>query len=354
MKKELITHQDPKSPISEIFRTLRTNIQFMNTKGKLKTLLVASTLPGEGKSWVSANLAVTFAQAGKKVVLVDADMRKGRQYTVFGVSPVPGLSNYLSGIGPNNEELSSDLSLYLQPTNIGNLYLMPAGNVPPNPSELLVSENMVYLLEQLKQITDIVIIDGTPNELVTDSLILARLADSTIIVTASGYTKKDSLQRIITNIKNVGGKIAGVVLNKVPTSSKKYEESYYYGSTSLRNVEPRHTTRTRNNNERTNRENTPNTRKNSEVREPKTVNRQSEINKKKSKRKQYTSKADNVMTRRVHDSMQSKTKKTESNSNTLNNSNLNFKSKEEVSMDKTNDILKQINEYLDNEKKNLK
>ena len=163
MKNELITHQDPKSPISEIFRTLRTNIQFMNTKGKLKTLLVASTLPGEGKSWVSANLAVTFAQAGKKVVLVDADMRKGRQYTVFGVSPVPGLSNYLSGIGPNNEELSSDLSLYLQPTNIGNLYLMPAGNVPPNPSELLVSENMVYLLEQLKQITDIVIIDGTPN-----------------------------------------------------------------------------------------------------------------------------------------------------------------------------------------------
>lgn len=354
MKKELITHQDPKSPISEIFRTLRTNIQFMNTKGKLKTLLVASTLPGEGKSWVSANLAVTFAQAGKKVVLIDADMRKGRQYTVFGASPVPGLSNYLSGIGPNNEELSSDLSLYLQPTNIGNLYLMPAGNVPPNPSELLVSENMVYLLEQLKQITDIVIIDGTPNELVTDSLILTRLVDSTIIVTASGYTKKDSLQRIITNIKNVGGKIAGVVLNKVPTSSKKYEESYYYGSTSLRNVEPRHTTRTRNNIERTSRDNISNTRKNTETREPKTANKQSEINKKKAKGKQYTSKADNVMTRRVHDSMQSKTKKTESNSNTLNNSNLNFKSKEEVSMDKTNDILKQINEYLDNEKKNLK
>lgn len=353
MKKELITHQDPKSPISEIFRTLRTNIQFMNTKGKLKTLLVASTLPGEGKSWVSANLAVTFAQAGKKVVLIDADMRKGRQYTVFGASPVPGLSNYLSGIGPNNEELSSDLSNYLQTTNIGNLYLLPAGNVPPNPSELLVSENMVYLLEQLKQITDIVIIDGTPNELVTDSLILTRLVDSTIIVTASGYTKKDSLQRIITNIKNVGGKIAGVVLNKVPTSSKKYEESYYYGSTSLRNVEPRHTTRTRNNIERTNRDNIPNTKRNTEVREQRTTSRQNEINKKKTQRKQYTSKSNNVMTKRVHDSMQSRVRKTEG-SNTLNNSSLNFKSKEEISMDKTNDILKQINEYLDNEKKNLK
>ena len=98
MRKEVITHQDPKSPISEIFKTLRTNIQFMSTKGKLKTILVTSTLPGEGKSWVSSNLAVTFAQAGKRVVLIDADMRKGRQYTIFGVSPRPGLSNYLSGI----------------------------------------------------------------------------------------------------------------------------------------------------------------------------------------------------------------------------------------------------------------
>lgn len=92
MRKEVITHQDPKSPISEIFKTLRTNIQFMSTKGKLKTILVTSTLPGEGKSWVSSNLAVTFAQAGKRVVLIDADMRKGRQYTIFGVSPRPGLS----------------------------------------------------------------------------------------------------------------------------------------------------------------------------------------------------------------------------------------------------------------------
>ena len=106
MKKELIAHQEPKSPISEIFRTLRTNIQFMNTKNKLKTILVTSTLPGEGKSWVTSNLAVTFAQAGKKVVLIDADMRKGRQYTIFGVSPIPGLSNYLSGIGVKNESFN--------------------------------------------------------------------------------------------------------------------------------------------------------------------------------------------------------------------------------------------------------
>ena len=94
IKRELIAQRDPKSPISEIFRTLRTNIQFMSTNKKLQTLLITSTFPSEGKSWVASNLAVTFAQAGNKVILIDADMRKGRQYTIFGASPRPGLSNY--------------------------------------------------------------------------------------------------------------------------------------------------------------------------------------------------------------------------------------------------------------------
>ena len=227
MGRELIVHKDPKSPISEIFRTLRTNIQFMNTKGKLKTILVTSTLPGEGKSWVSSNLAITFAQAGKKVILVDSDMRKGRQYSIFRADPVPGLSNYLSGIDYNTgEELSKDLIEYIQETKIPNLYLMPAGNIPPNPSELLISEQMIKLLEQLKNICDIVIIDGLPSLLVADSLILTRIVDSTVIVTAYKQTKKDDLKQVINNIKNVGGKISGVVFNKVPISGKDYERSY--------------------------------------------------------------------------------------------------------------------------------
>jgi len=233
MRKELIAFQDPKSPISEIFRTLRTNIQFMNAKGKLKTLLVTSTLPGEGKSWVSSNLAVTFAQAGKKVILVDADMRKGRQYAILGASPRPGLSNYLSGIGANSEEETADVTEYIQETDVENLYLISAGNVPPNPSELLIAPQMVELLERLKDLCDIVIIDGTPSQLVADSLILTRLVDSTLIVTASRETKKEDLKRIINNITQVGGKIAGVVVNKITVSSKKYEQAYYYGSTSL-------------------------------------------------------------------------------------------------------------------------
>ena len=105
MRKEVIAHKDPKSPISEIFRTLRTNIQFMNTSKRLKVLQITSTFPGEGKSWVASNLAVTFAQAGKKVILIDADMRKGRLYSIFDISPRPGLSNYLSGFDSSTGEL---------------------------------------------------------------------------------------------------------------------------------------------------------------------------------------------------------------------------------------------------------
>ena len=232
LKKELIAQRDPKSPVSEVFRTLRTNIQFMSTNKKLKTLLITSTFPSEGKSWVASNLAVTFAQAGNKVILIDADMRKGRQYTIFGVSPRPGLSNYLSGIDAENPD-EIDISKYIQKTEVENLLIMTAGNIPPNPSELLVSPQMNKLLEDLKEVCDIVIIDGTPCELVTDSIILSRIVDSTVIVTAHKETKKDKLERIIKNIQNVGGHLAGVIVNKMPVSVKKYNEKYYYyGSTS--------------------------------------------------------------------------------------------------------------------------
>lgn len=227
MKKELIVDKEPKSPISEIFRTLRTNIQFMNIKRKAKTLLVTSTYMGEGKSWVASNLAVTFAQTGKKVILIDGDMRKGRQYSIFKASPKPGLSDYLSQID-DEENVLKYIGRYLQETDIDNLYLISAGSIPPNPSELLVSEQMIKLIDKLKQLWDIVIIDGTPCELVTDSIILSGIVDSTVVVTAHNSTKKDALRRTIKNIQNVEGKIAGVIINKIPISSKKYGENYYY------------------------------------------------------------------------------------------------------------------------------
>lgn len=228
MRKELVTHLDPKSPVSETFRTLRTNIQFMNSNRRLRSLLVTSTMPGEGKSWVASNLAVTFAQAGKRVALIDADMRKGRLYSIFGVEPRPGLSNYLSGYYENQESVNIDK--YLKQTDVNNLYIIPAGNIPPNPSELLVRRQMRNLLEQLKNQVDLVIIDGTPSKLVTDSVILSRIVDSTIIVSAHNQTRKDDLERVIKDIKNVGGNVAGVVYNKIPVSAKKYNQTYYYSS----------------------------------------------------------------------------------------------------------------------------
>ena len=229
MKKELIAHKDPKSPVSETFRTLRTNIQFMNSNKELKTLLITSTVPGEGKSWIASNLAVAFAQAGKKVVLIDADMRKGRLYNIFGVLPRPGLSNYLSGISEINQDRTNLLN-YIRETEVPNLYIMPAGNIPPNPSELLITSRMTELLEKLKQESDLIIIDATPSKLVTDAVILSRIVDSTIIVTAHNQTKKDDLDKVTKDIKNVGGNVIGVVYNKIPISTKKYNQTYYYAS----------------------------------------------------------------------------------------------------------------------------
>lgn len=325
MKREVIVHQDPKSPISEVFRTLRTNIQFMNTQGKLKTILVTSTLPGEGKSWVSSNLAVTFAQAGKKVVLIDADMRKGRQYSIFGVSPRPGLSNYLSGIGVNNEEGSTDLADFIQETDVDNLYIISAGNIPPNPAELLIAPQMVDLLDRLKDMCDIIIIDGPPSQLVTDALILTRLVDSTLIVTASKSTKKEDLRRVVANIQNVGGKIAGIVVNKVPMNAKKYEQSYYYGSTTMTKTRTKSTSKPtprRQNSEMYNRASNIMSQSN------RTNNNKIEINPSESKNIQQD-------TDEMPKALQSKIK---------------VENKSEVSEAKTAEILNQINQYLDEEK----
>ncbi len=335
MKKEVIAHKDPKSPISEIFRTLRTNIQFMSTNKKMKTILVTSTFQGEGKSWATANLAVTFAQTGKNVLLIDADMRRGRQYTLFEASPKPGLSNYLSQVEYDEEgNGSEDLNEYIQETEMENLYIITAGNIPPNPSELLVSNQMANLLEQLKELFDIIIIDGTPCELVTDSVILSRIVDSTIIVTAHNMTKKDALQRAVRNIQNVGGTIAGVVLNKVPITAKRYEESYYYGSTEVKNKKSQ--VKRNNNISRNN--------KNSRIPNNNVKHAQNNIN---------------------HDSNNNIKKELNNNSKVNNNSDLNIDTAKNANtnkdeennvnfLDKTNEILKQINDYLDNEKKKIK
>lgn len=228
MNKELITNEDPKSPISEIFKTLRTNMQFMTSNKGLKTILVTSSIPGEGKSWVSSNLATTFAQEGKRVIIIDADMRKGRIHSIFNIDKKPGLSNYLSGVSDIKEK--DNILNYIKKTEIENLNVIPAGDVPPNPSELLGNNKMEDLITTLRNMFDIIIFDGTPCLLVTDALILARKLDSTLIVTSYKTTKMGNVEKVKKSIENVGGKIAGIVINKIPISAKKYENTYYYGS----------------------------------------------------------------------------------------------------------------------------
>ena len=328
--KELIVQKDPKSPVSEVFRTLRTNIQFMNANKKLKTLLITSTFPGEGKSWVASNLAVTFAQAGNKVILIDADMRKCRQYKIFDVLPRPGLSNYLSGMDLEEGE-DPDISKYLQRTEVNNLLIMTAGNIPPNPSELLVSDQMNKLLKDLKSVCDIVVIDGTPCELVTDSVILSRIVDSTVIVTAHKETKKDNLERIVKNIKSVGGNLAGVVINKMPVSIKKYNENYYYASTTASTIDPEFKKREK------------------ETKEIVNEDKKNNLDDLTDEIKKQSENFERIMKKDSHKSNNREDSKYEEKSDKKVESEEDIE-KEKKMQDRTNDILNQINTYLEKEK----
>ena len=355
MKKEVIAHKDPKAPISEIFRTLRTNIQFMNANGNSKKILITSTFAGEGKSWVSANLAVTFAQTGQNVLIIDADMRKGRQYAVWGISPKPGLSNYLSGVNIyGRNEKSRKITDYIQRTEVDNLYVMTAGNIPPNPSELLISTKMYNLLEEANDMFDVIIIDGTPSQLVTDSLILARVVDATVIVTAYGKTRKEDLKRVIDNIKNVGGKITGVVFNKVPVPSKKYYQSYYYGSNSLQPTNAKNgkelSTYSKINVEDMNID--PEIIKENQIKP--NIYREEKIN-----NTENNGINNNTNIENAGSNMENKmygigyNNGTDTNQNNINYQASSIAEESNISLEKTNKILEEINQYIDREKKNL-
>ncbi len=230
MKNEIVVVENPKSPEAEMFRNLRTNIQFMNADSEKKVMLVTSTVPGEGKSYVSANLAAAFAQIDKKVLIVDTDMRKGRQYNLFSLRPRPGLSNFLSGVVDQDfVGEKENIENYIQKTDIDNLYLISAGSVPPNPSELLVSSKMENIIDSLIDKFDVIIFDAPPCLIVADALIVARIVDFNILVSAQNLTKMEDLNKAKLAIENVGGKVAGVILNKVQMTTKRYDNSYYYG-----------------------------------------------------------------------------------------------------------------------------
>lgn len=221
MENELIINSDPKSAMSESIRTLRTNLQFASVDKKIKTILVTSSVPGEGKSFIAANLACAFANSGSRVLLVDCDIRKGRQHRIFSSHNKKGLSNLLL------DDVRNVYSEYVNETAIKNLSVIYKGMTPPNPSELLNSDKNKQLISILKDDFDVVIFDGAPIVGIPDSLIMSTLVDGVIVVTACKETSISVLEDTKRNLQNVNANILGVVLNRASGKKNKYYGSYY-------------------------------------------------------------------------------------------------------------------------------
>lgn len=217
-KSELIAYESEKTEFSKAFKNLRSNIQFVNVNNENKNIiLVTSPNKNDGKSFVAANLAISYAEVGKKVVLIDADMRNGRLGTLFNIPNNLGLSNFLSNLDSNGVEINELINKYINETAIKNLNLITSGTVPPNSNELLTSNKLVDMIKDLSVFYDVIVIDGTPILTTTDSLILARVVSSTLVVANYKNTKTDELIRAKKDLQNVGGRIIGVVLNNVKT-----------------------------------------------------------------------------------------------------------------------------------------
>ncbi len=217
-REELITVVTPKSPISEAYRTLRTNIQFSSLDKPLSTLLVTSTGPDEGKSTILANLAVTFAQAGNRVILVDCDLRRPSLHEIFGVDNLAGLTTLFI----DEKGLDSDNNAPLKDTSVPNLRILTTGQLPPNPSELLSSQRMGKIIESLKAQADFVLFDSPPILAVTDAAVLARKVDGVLLVISAGKTKRDRAVKAKTMLDKVNAKVLGVVLNNAKLDSSLY------------------------------------------------------------------------------------------------------------------------------------
>lgn len=238
---DLITAINPFSTAAEQYRKIRTNIEFSSADKKIKSLVVTSSGPSEGKTTTASNLAVVFANAGSRVVLVDADLRKPNIALSFKVPNVNGLSNYLtegnsatgSFLSENDVENvyltqgNTQIGSRLIETDIENLYLMPSGPTPPNPSELLSSKRMQELVDTLSESFDLVIFDMPPVVTVTDAQIMSSYVDGTILVVRERNINKQAILEAKKLLDMVKAKIIGVVYN----GKKQGEDSYYYYGT---------------------------------------------------------------------------------------------------------------------------
>ena len=220
-RRSLITMNNAKSPISEQYRTLRTNIQFSNVDNEMRTIMITSSGPGEGKSTTTANLAVVFAQQGKKVLLVDADLRKPTMHYTFNLTNTFGLTSVLTKQVTLDEAITE--------TKEQNLFVLPSGPIPPNPAELLGSKAMDHFFEEaLQDVFDLIIFDTPPLLAVTDAQILANKCDGSILVISSGKTEKDMVVKAKEMLGTANGKLLGVVLNNKKMKSNQHY--YYYGA----------------------------------------------------------------------------------------------------------------------------
>ncbi|MBV4432331.1 CpsD/CapB family tyrosine-protein kinase [Clostridium tyrobutyricum] len=218
-KSELITIQDPKSPVSEAYRTLRTNIQFSSVDNEVQTIMITSSGPGEGKSTTSSNLAAVMAESGAETIIIDCDQRKPTLHKKFLVSNKKGLSDVLAGKAEFKDAVVS--------TGIDNLDLLTSGTKPPNPSGLLASRRMKTFIEELKEKYRYIIVDTPPVIAVTDAQIVSTYVDGCILVVASSQADRDAAQKAKKLLEKVNANILGTVLNKVEAKGKGYYGYYY-------------------------------------------------------------------------------------------------------------------------------
>lgn len=220
--RELIIKSEPKSPVSEQFRTIRTNITYSNIDNPVKTVLFTSATPNAGKSTVAANVAIAYAQAGKKTLLLDADLRRPTMHHTFEVQNMLGLSTAIINSSPLDE--------IVRESNIENLDLITSGPIPPNPSELLSSKKMNLFMKMVENQYDMVIIDSPPILAVTDSQILSQLTNSTILVTNVADNNRDRISQAKQLLEKADANIIGIVLNNKKMDTIKTDYYYYYGS----------------------------------------------------------------------------------------------------------------------------
>lgn len=213
----LVTITDPRSPASEAYRTLRTNLSFYSLDKPLHTLVVTSPSAGEGKSTTIANLAVTYAQSGRRTILIDCDLRRPDLHELFDLDMTPGLTNLVM------EEVSE---LPLQKTAVDNLWLLSSGTKPPNPADMLGAARMDHIIEQLVERADIVLFDAPPVLAAADAAILGAKADGVLLVIQAGMTRRDHSERARERLEKARVRIVGAALTNAPKDSGIGE---YYG-----------------------------------------------------------------------------------------------------------------------------